>query len=652
MNDDIDLVEKEVFRILVTDDDSDELFVTSRILTKAGFQVNKASTGDEAIEKTESFKPHLLLLDVVMPDPDGFKVCKRIKSNPEFQDVSIVFLSNFDNKPATKARGLDAGAEDFIERPFNTEEFLSRINSILRVKSIEKKLRRATQNWESLFKAIGQITLITDANHTILEANDITGKKLGRPRRDIIGRKCCEILHNRTSPPSECPMNKAVLTRRGASGTTFLETLSGDYFVSCTPVLDENGQVEKIIHIATDISEVKKIEKDRKRLEEHLQHAQKMEAIGTLAGGIAHDFNNILTSIIGYTELSLEEVESNSELEDNLREIYSAGERAKKIVKQILTFARQTKEKRRTIKVSTIVNEVLSFLKSTAPVTIKIGENISTDGSIQMDPTRLHQVLMNLCTNAVQAMEDTGGRLTVDVCETDSDHSSLNFFSYGSTDRNYVKIAVSDTGQGIPEEIKNKIFEPYFTTKTAKEGTGLGLSTVHGIIKDCNGHITYESEPGEGTVFTLYLPKSEAMESLLNKRNDMPSGTEHILFVDDEAAIVKLGGMILKRLGYRVTTETDSRKALMRFQESPLAFDLVITDMTMPKMTGDQLAREIKKIRPDIPVAMATGYNKKASYTELKELNIDDIFNKPMSQKNMALSVRKLLDAAKKAGRM
>lgn len=770
-------IENEIPRILIADDDPDELFVTSRVLTRAGFEVDQADSGKETISKAVRFKPHLLLLDVVMPEMDGFEVCRQIKSNPLHDDMSIVFVSNFSNSPATKSRGLDAGADDFIERPFHNEEFLSRINSILRVRAAEQRLKAqqqwmqvtlssigdglvtcdrqeqivfmnpvaealsgwtldeakgetfhqvfplidedsgrpvpnplaralkdnavqrltgnislirkngsplsisdsaapirmgdreiiggvmvfqdisdkkqaemalssAMENWEALFRAIGQVTLITDADHTILEVNDIAEKKLDLARKDIIGRKCYELMHGCDTPHDGCPMQKALQLKKQASASLPIQRLNGEYLISCTPVLDPDQTVEKIIHISTDISEIKRIEQDRKRLEEHLRQAQKLEAIGTLAGGIAHDFNNILTSILGYAELSLEEAGHNHRLADNLQEIYSAGKRAKDLVRQILTFARQTKEKKETVQVGPIVKEVLKFIRSSAPATIEVVHHISTDAAVQMDPTRLHQVLMNLCTNAVQAMEDTGGRLQVDIDlihYTPQACPGLHLSEPGE----YVKCSVSDTGYGIPEEIRDNIFEPYFTTKTAREGTGLGLATVHGIVRDCHGHIECQSDPEKGTVFFLYLPRSESRHQPSDASTEMPRGTEHVLIVDDEPAIAKLEYRMLSNLGYRVTTKTDSQEALDAVRQAPDSFDLVITDMTMPHMTGDKLAVEIKKIKPEIPVMLCTGYSKKISPETIDEMGIDALFFKPVLHQKIAVSVRNILDATK-----
>jgi PAS domain S-box-containing protein len=764
----------EPLRILIADDDPDELFVTSRILTKAGFSVELAGSGDEALEKIENSHPQLVLLDVIMPKVDGFEVCRQIKSNPLFEDISIVFVSNFSNSPATKAMGLNAGADDFIERPFNTEEFLSRINSIFRVKTMERKLKAqqewmqvtlssigdalvatdqdrqivfmnpmaekltgwtfdeargrkfdsiislfdettgyparcpldqalssgsiqrlegeislidknkhrfsisvsaapirlkhdhivggvmvfqdisrhkesekalntARENWEALFKAIGQVTLIMDAGRTILEVNDIAEEKLGIPRQEIIGKKCYELIHGTGSPPGGCPMNLVLKTKKQASAPLYMEKLQGDFLVTCTPVLNADQTVEKIIHIQTDISQIKQIEKERKALEEHLQQSQHLEAIGTLAGGIAHDFNNILSSILGFTELSLDDVKSYPELEENLQEIYTAGKRAKELVKQILTFARQTKEKKQNVSVGSIAKEVLKFIRSSSPTTIDIDHHIATKASVRVDPTRLHQLFMNLCTNAVQAMEDFGGQLKVAVTtETHPDRHA--FLHHNLQAGEYVKISISDTGHGITQDIRDKIFEPYFTTKSGKEGTGLGLSTVHGIINDCGGHIHCESQPGQGTVFIIYLPKAASKIEQSEIRPDLPRGNEHILIVDDEPAIAKLEQRLLEHLGYRVTALTDSRKALDIFKISPDAFDLLLTDMTMPVLTGEELAKAVKDIRPDFPVILCTGFSKKVSGSRLSEMDVDEICMKPVLQSKLAASIRKLLD--------
>ncbi len=405
---------------------------------------------------------------------------------------------------------------------------------------------------------------------------------------------------------------------------------------------------EKLWGVAVfDITDRKIKEEEKKKLQEGLQHARKMESIGVLAGGIAHDFNNILSSIIGYTELSLDDAKENSVLEDNLKEIYTAGMRAKDLVKQILTFARKTDEELKPIRVNAIAREALKLLRATIPTTIEIGHHLDSDALIMGNSTQVHQVLMNICTNAVYAMEEAGGRLEINLSDTVIGNMN-DTARFNLKPGEYIQITISDTGAGMPPELIHSIFEPYVTTKVPGKGTGLGLAVVHGIVKTYGGEITVDSEMGKGTVFSVYLTViKNSVEAQAVESQNLPSGAERILIVDDEMPIVKFVGMILQRLGYSVTLQTGSKEALSLFQSDPQAFDAVVTDMTMPNMTGDLLAVELMKIRPDIPVILCTGYSNKISEDIAAEIGIRAFAFKPIVKADLAKTLRKVLDAAK-----
>lgn len=381
--------------------------------------------------------------------------------------------------------------------------------------------------------------------------------------------------------------------------------------------------------------------------EKRYRQTQKLEAIGNLAGGIAHDFNNILSSIIGYTELSLDDVKKGSALEDNLNEVYTAGKRARDLVKQILTFARQLDTEFKPIVVRNVAKEVLKLLRSTIPSDIEIEDNLQSDSLVLGDTTQIHQLFMNLCTNAAQAMEGSGGKLVVELIDTFLDSSFAHKYK-GINPGNFLEIKISDTGEGISSDHIEHVFDPYYTTKAAEKGTGMGLATVHGIVKAYNGEIIVESKVGEGTTFTIYLPVTKKRtESEKYQSKPLPSGTERLLILDDEPPIAKMASQILKRLGYVTTVRTSSLEALELFKRRPNDFDLVITDMTMPNMTGDKLAIELIKIRPDIPIILSTGYSSRISEDRAKELGIRAFSMKPLAKQNLAETVRKVLDEAK-----
>ncbi len=409
------------------------------------------------------------------------------------------------------------------------------------------------------------------------------------------------------------------------------------------PWVTEDNNVGGLIMFTEVITERKQAEKDKERLQFQLQQSQKMESIGNLAGGIAHDFNNILSSIIGFTELALDETPKGTLAEDSLQEVYSAGKRAKDLVQQILTFARQSDEKRTPLLPSKIAREVLKFIRPTIPTTIEIQQNLDSESWITGNATRVYQVLMNLCTNAAHAMEDSGGVLTVSMKDLSFDKENSPI---GMKAGDYVEIKVSDTGSGIAPEIIDSIFEPYFTTKEPGEGTGMGLAIVRGVIESYDGKISVASQLPKGTTFTTYLPITKKRDHKAYVPEQLPTGTEHILFVDDEHPIAKMGRRTFESLGYSVTTRTSSEEALELFKAKPNDFDLVVTDMTMPNMTGDQLAIELMKIRNDIPVILCTGFSKRISDDSIADIGIRAFAYKPIVKADLAKTVRKVLDNA------
>ncbi|MBM9520967.1 PAS domain S-box protein [Desulforhopalus vacuolatus] len=405
-----------------------------------------------------------------------------------------------------------------------------------------------------------------------------------------------------------------------------------------TTILKTEENRTYVLGIMQDISE-------RKSQEEQLRQSHKMESIGTIAGGIAHDFNNILYMIIGNVELALEDIPNWNPAYTNLEEIKSAGLRAAGIVKQLLNFSRKADLELKPIGIVTVINDALKLLRSTIPTTIEFRKHLPpAEITILADPIQINQVLINICTNAAQLMEDTGGVFEVSVTSVilneEANGDYLNF-SAG----NYVKITLTDTGPGIPHNIIDRIFDPYFTTKEIGKGSGMGLSIVHGIVKNHNGIISVESVPGKGTTFTILFPvinEKPIME--IKKTEGILYGTEIILFVDDEQTITEMMQKVLERLGYRVETTMNPIEAIEMFQSKPDMFDLVISDMTMPQMTGSKLSKKLKEIRSDIPIIICTGHSSLINEEKAKELEIAAYVMKPVSMLEIAKTIREVLD--------
>lgn len=386
------------------------------------------------------------------------------------------------------------------------------------------------------------------------------------------------------------------------------------------------------------------LEQERTEILSQLQQAQKMEAIGTLAGGIAHDFNNILSAVVGFTELSLFDAPKDSKLENNLHQVLSATQRAKALIRQILTFSRQSNPETRPIKFVKIIEEALTLLRASLPATVEINKDFHSNAHVMADPSQLDQVVMNLCTNAGHAMMDEGGVLEIGLQDKEIKEGKTAQF-HGIVPGSYIEMTVKDSGSGMTKDTLSRIFDPFFTTKKKGQGTGMGLSVVHGIVKNCKGGISVESQLGKGTCFHIILPTVNPIEiPQVVSSTVMPRGKENVLFIDDEPAQADLALKILPPLGYHVTAMTDSESALKAFTEAPDSFDIVVTDMYMPKLTGKGLAIEMLNIRPNLPIILCSGY----SIDLVAPTSLDKYFKghlmKPFLLKEMAEMIRNVLD--------
>lgn len=408
---------------------------------------------------------------------------------------------------------------------------------------------------------------------------------------------------------------------------------------------NENGEPIRFIGTQQDITQKKESEQRQKEMEAKLQQAYKMEAIGTLAGGIAHDFNNILGTIIGYTEMALDDCEPDSPISKDLDNVLEAGLRAAELVKQILVFSRQEQVEPIIFSPAVTIKEVLTMLRPTLPATITVKESIDPSaGAVLADPTKINQIFMNLCTNAYHAMEKEGGILEVvlqQLVHEEGDETNPHELQPGR----YVQLKIVDTGVGIPEQIKDKIFDPYFTTKEIGRGSGMGLAIVHGYVQRYGGLVHFQSEPGVGTTFEVYLPIVEVEQQGLPLRPEqrIESGNETILFVDDEEMLVEMARDMLQRFGYHVIAVTSPLKALELFTQQPDKFDLIITDQTMPDITGAELATSCLKIRPDVPIILCTGFSSILTDEEAKAIGIKAFIHKPVVKKEIAGLIRNVI---------
>ncbi len=501
----------------------------------------------------------------------------------------------------------------------------------------ETRYRKAHERFLTVLNSLDAFIYVADFNtYEILFINNYFIDFLGK---DITGALCWKELKGEAGPCNCCTMRNLV-DSNGEPGSVQVweeyNPIHKRWYINHDRVIRwVDGRMAKI-QISTDVTTLKKLEKD-------LRQSQKMEAIGTLAGGIAHDFNNILSSIIGFTELAVEDVQAGTLLEDNLREVLMASKRAKDLVKHILAFARQSDREIIPIQIKDIAIEALKLIRSAIPASIEIQSHILSDAFIMGNPTEIHQIFMNMCTNAAYAMKEKTGILSVSLIDEEI-RQKKTLFCCELEPGNYLKLSVSDTGHGINSEHLSAIFEPYFTTKPKGEGTGMGLAMVHGIMENYGGKINVESKIGQGTRFDIYLPVVAQQESNTTPPfQDIPGGTERIMVVDDELSIVKMLDRTLSHLGYSVTAHTSSVDALELFQRTPEQFDLVITDYAMPNMTGDILSLKILSIRPDIPVILCSGYSKSMSVEKAHKIGIKGFLNKPIVQSELANIIRMVL---------
>jgi PAS domain S-box-containing protein len=411
-----------------------------------------------------------------------------------------------------------------------------------------------------------------------------------------------------------------------------------------TPRRDEHGFVAGVSGVAWDVSQRVRAEAVAKQLEIQLQQAQKIETIGTLAGGIAHDFNNILSPIIGYTEIAMDQLARDHPARADMEQVMNAALRAKELVQQILVFARGGSDERRPLQLHLVIHEALRLVRSTLPSTIEISQRVATrDDTVVADPAQMHQIIMNLCTNAAHAMRESGGVLRVELGNEDvSEQTAAR--ATGINPGPHVVLTVRDQGTGMDSATMARVFEPFFTTKKSGEGTGLGLSVVHGIVRSHGGAVTVESDLGRGSTFRVYLPSASAAaeEALRHRAAESHGHGEHVLVVDDEADVAQLLERILIARGYRVTSFTSSEDALNAFRRDPAAFRAVITDQTMPRLTGIELARQLKALRPGVAVILTTGYGENLVSAPIGS-GVDAVAAKPFDAAALAQTLRRTL---------
>lgn len=789
--------------LLVDDSETNRLIFThmfSQHLPEC--DLYEAKCAEEGIRLAREIQPDCAILDFDMPDMSGIELCRYLKTHEEISRFPILLITAMDTDSQLRASGLEAGADDFLQRPCENTDLIAKIRVLLRIKRAEDELRAvnkrlaelAEERTRALYDSDARFRLLfeygSDAvlvfelapdirNSRFLEANDVACQRMGYRRdevlqlrlRDIIppslingvqGRIESIVKHKHvffetmllrrdgqqvpvavqarvlgaeegrhtimalardlTGPPNarepisesiarfrivtaqtgqmiyDCNLRTGHIKWGGAvtqvTGYTLAEMnafdmnrwgdqihtddwkrvviradaarqevgkyqieyrirhKTGEYrYVEDLGVVlpGEDGKAYRILGTIKDITARLQEEAERRRIEQEMQHSQKLESLGVLAGGIAHDFNNILAAIIGLTDMSLQEIPKNSEVYQDLKEALQAAHRAKELVKQILTFSRQSGEERAPLFLHVVVREALKLLRASLPATIDIIDSVDVhSGATYANAAQMHQVIMNYCTNAAQAMNPKGGGV-LEVRLVDEELDEKKAMAHPKLrPGSYLKLSVSDTGHGMDEHVLKRIFDPFFTTKGPGEGTGMGLAVVHGIVTAHGGVILVETKPGLGSTFHTYFPKvSDPATHQEPEAETMPEGTERVLFVDDEEGVRRFGESLLNRLGYKAVFCKSAHEALELFGKYPNRFDLVITDQIMPKMTGDLLAKWVKELRPDIPIILFTGFSEEFTDERVRDAGISDIVMKPIVAMDLAKRIRKALDHGK-----
>ena len=640
-------------KVLLVDNDQMLLKVIGRKLEGIGHEVVTAEDGLSALNVIISFVPDIMFIDLIMPNIDGKKLCQIIRKMPHMQDCYLVILSAavaelaFDfttiGADACIAKGSFAITAEYIlseigkldapREDKGSDNILGLENVYAR--QMTKELLSQNRHLEMFLESTTQ-GILELFSGKIVYANSAAASLCGLPEEmlltlyppdlfdDAVRSQVESLIKTKNDEPVEIG-NKSSITLNNRQ-----------VIITKLPV---NEDAATIILLITDVT-------DRKRMEHELRQSQKMEAVGTLAGGIAHDFNNILSAIFGYTELALLDVPECTDMNCQLNEVLKASGRAKELVSQILAFSHHSREELKPMEIQLTIKEVLKLLRASLPATIEIRQHFDSDGKLaEADSTQIHQLIMNLCTNAAAAMDADGGVIEVSFTSVDIKEPVTTQF-LDLAPGSYLKLTVSDTGNGMTPEVLEKIFDPYFTTKEKGKGTGLGLAVVHGILKRHRAAITVEATPAKGSTFHVYFPriKQAAMPAETGAAEPLPGGHECVLIVDDEEDLVNVETQLLSHLGYEVVSQTSSIEVLELFQAQPDRFDVVITDMTMPKMTGDKLAKEILKIRPDLPIILCTGYSEHLSEEQAKKIGIKEYCLKPVRMRDLARTMRKVLD--------
>ncbi len=654
--------------ILIVEDNPSDLKFLSKVLEKAGYKIRLATDGHLALRSIEAKLPSLVLLDLDLSDPSGVEICRHIKADPTTKNLPVIFTCAH-GESAKKVEALEAGGVDCVTKPMDTSEVLARVKTHLNMyrlqqkllaeikerKQAEEALRASETRTKNTFNAISDAIflhpLLEDGFAPFAEVNDTACERYGYTRNEFLTLAAPDItVKVDANARGTQAQRKKLHDARQIFEATHVTKSGKKIPVEINSTTIELDGKPMVLSVARDISERKQAQIAQTKLEEQLHQAQKMESIGQLAGGVAHDFNNILCAITGNATLALDDLSSEDPLHESLSEIASASARATGLTRQLLAFSRKQVIEPRVINLSDLIENLHPMLVRLLGEDTLLKTLPQKDlGRVLADPNQIEQIVLNLAINARDAMPD-GGELVIETADILLDDDYCEKY-VGTEPGAYVMLAVSDTGSGMDAETRKKIFEPFFTTKQPGQGTGLGLATVYGIVKQSGGRIEVYSEPGEGTSFKVYLPfvaeKAKPLVRSSVSNSGDGGGQETVLVVEDEKMVCRLAVKLLKRRGYQVLSAATPGEAIALVQQHEGTIDLLLTDVIMPKMNGRKLADKITNLRPEIKVLFTSGYTQNviAHHGVLDEKV--EFLAKPYSLDALATRVREVLDGSK-----
>lgn len=646
-------------KILVVDNDRVMRSFMTNHLQKKGYQTIAAKDGLAALEILSAQTPDVIFIDLVMPNINGDKVCHIIRSRPALSKCLLVMITAVaaEERPSPEKYGADivlakqhfetlSGNIDAILYEYEQgrgEGLKGRTIAADQVceRSITRELLDAQKHYEAILKNMSEGLVELEKGLRIVDINPAALAITGRGEEDLLSISFLDLFSKTDQQVIQARITEAKHANQEVSINRPLKLNNKPVTFKIIPVF--RGLQSFILIILKDLSK-------RKSLEAQLMHAQKMETLGTMTSGVAHDFNNILNIITGYVELIESDTYEEQLHQKGLRRIKEASYRARDIIRQLLLFSRKEEEQKIPQELGLPIKETLKMIRSTTPVSIEILDSIAPDlPMVEADISQIYQVVVNLCKNGVDAMADNGGTLSVKL-----EHVTLSGQERGAclnqnlSGKSFIKLSVGDTGPGIAPEDQDRIFDPYFTTKQMDEGTGLGLSMARRIVEKHEGQIKVYSRVGEGTTFEVYFPialkKTNDSNKKRKRRRPLPNGNESILFIDDEKTAVELNQIRLEKLGYRIKGETDPKRALDLYFTDPKQFDLIISNISMPKISGETLCREALGIRPDMKCILCSGSSPKISEDPSETNPNMEYLGKPVDIETMATTIRDLLD--------